>query len=201
MTLTEVKTKLQEKKVEYTIAVLVTLSTLLFGVIWWGWLYGLLARTMVAVPRRVLGAIIGILAIWLIASMTLAVLYARDLKALKIKSKALSSLPVSVGLKQALAQLRAFNDNLPRQGDVEEKFVTEYHGILTRIEKETDHNLDDFRIAADEVDHRFMTIPGGINPSSYSGRRRPSSIGPSQKRYCDREVFLMRLHGVINFLK
>ena len=191
---------LRRNKAPYTLGALGCLLTSLFLVVWRRWLYAFLAQRGQAVPREALGALIGVLIIFLLASVLLAVHYARVLKALQANGEPISGLPVTVGLKQALAQLRAFSDNLPQKGDIEEKFVTEYHGILTRIEKETDHNLDNFRIATDEVDHRDILIPGGIVPS-YSGRRRPSSMGPSVKRYCNREVFLIRLHGVINFLK
>lgn len=222
--LNDVKAKLQEKKVEYTIAVLAALSMLLFGVIWWGWLYGLLARTGAAIPRRVLGAIIGVLAIWLIASLVLTVLYARALKAVKAENKSLAKLPsqlekaqtdnrtltaelnsieaqrnsASLELQQALAHLHSFSENLPNNTDIKEQFVTEYHNILTRIEKESEQDLTTFRVSPNEVRYHETRHPAsrriGRDPFS------PAHVTYSQHRYCDRAVFLTRLHGLIKYL-
>jgi len=175
MTLTELKTKLQEKKLEAMFGLLVVLSTPLFLVIWQGWLYGALARTGAVIPRRVLGATIGILLIWLVASLGLTVLYARALRAAEREKKTLSNLSITPGLKQAHAYLTSLNTNLPKNHPGEHR-IAEYHGVLALIEKETAQNLDRFRIA-----------PGDFVPS-YEGA------------YCEREVFLMRVRGVINLL-
>ena len=176
MTLTELKTKLQEKKLEATFGLLVALSTPLFLVIWQGWLYGALARTGAVIPRRVLGAVIGILLIWLVASLGLTVLYARALRAAEREKKTLSNLPITPGLKQSHAYLTSLNTNLPTNRYPDEHRVAEYHGVLALVEKETAQNLDRFRVA-----------PGDFVPGS-------------EGRYCEREAFLMRVRGVINFL-
>lgn len=175
MTLTELKTKLREKKLEATFGLLVALSTPLFLVIWQGWLYGVLARTGAVIPRRVLGAAIGILLIWFVASLGLTVLYARALKAAE-REKETRNLPITPGLKQAHAYLTSLNTNLPRGIHPDEHRVAEYHGVLALIEKETAQNLDRFRVA-----------PGDFVPDT-------------EGRYCQRDAFLMRVRGVINFL-
>jgi hypothetical protein len=170
--LAELRTHLSKNKVPYVVGALVSISTPLFLVIWRNWLYGLLARNAQAVPREALGATIGVLVIFLVAALALIVLFARDLKVTRTKNANLARLAsqlepvetenltlrrkldslqdqqesITLDLRQALAQLNAFNDNLPRNGDIEEKFVKEYHDILTRIERETEHNLNSFRI-------------------------------------------------------
>ena len=221
--LTELRTHLSKNRVPYIVGALVSISTPLFLVIWRNWLYGVLARNAQAVPREALGAIIGVLIIFLLAALALIVLFARDLRVSETKNETLDRLAAeleqaeienlalktkldglqdqqestTLELKQALAQLHAFNDNLPKNGDIEEKFVREYHDILIRIERETEHNLNAFRIEPNEVDHHVIKIPS---------RRRGSFVFTSpgtklsEKRYCDREVFLMRLHGAMKFL-
>jgi hypothetical protein len=101
-------------------------------------------------------------------------------------------------LQQALAHLYSFSENLPKNSDIEEKFVTEYHDILSRIEKEADHNLNTFRISPNEVAHYVIrNHPKRIGHFSY-GPANPTRL--SEKRYCNRALFLTRLHGVIKFL-
>ena len=110
---------------------------------------------------------------------------------------------INLDLQQALSQLHAFNKNLPTNGDIEAKFVTEYHGIVARIERETGHNLNSFLITSSEIDHHVSHIPARRRGSFVLGEPRytvPASTRYSEKRYCDREVFLMRLHGLIDFL-
>lgn len=86
----EIATTLQKRKAETIIALGGILLTLLVAVIWWGWLYGIAARTGAVIPRRVLGAAIIVLIILLATCVTFAVHYARELRtvhALNIKLK------------------------------------------------------------------------------------------------------------------
>lgn len=216
-----VTTKLAENKAEYTIAVLAALLALLFGVIWYGWLYGVLARTGAVVPRSVLGAIIGVLLIAQLASLLLL----RHLFRENAKLASLASLPGQIETLQKhnkelqnelakdtglqidpdlflpLTQLTSLLDNLPR-GNIQDKYVAEYHLIVTAIEKEAILDLSLFRIPAGET-HRRKT-------GSSTGRRRIGTFSfsdasgsmptYSEHAYCDREVFLMRSQSLIKFL-
>jgi hypothetical protein len=88
MFLTELREHLRKNRATYIVAGLVSLSTSLFLVVWKRWLFEFLARHGQAIPREALGAIIGVLAIWLLASVVLVVMFYRENARLK-KSPAL----------------------------------------------------------------------------------------------------------------
>lgn len=48
-------------------------------------------------------------------------------------------------LTEVLSKLYALRDNLP-EGEVEEKYVDEFHAILTELSSITDYNLSEFYI-------------------------------------------------------
>jgi hypothetical protein len=96
-------------------------------------------------------------------------------------------------LRKALAMLRSIADELPK-GDIEERYVSLYHKTLTDIEGQTDHQLDYFRIPDAELKHRVTSTGRG-----------PRGTGPpentySTARYCDREMFLIKLNGALHYL-
>jgi hypothetical protein len=215
-----VTTKLAENKAEYTIAVLAALLALLFGVIWKVWLYGVLARTGAVVPRSVLGAIIGVLLITQLASLLLL----RYLFQENAKLKPLVNLPDKVealekhneelqnelnqdaGLQidpdlfRALTQLTSLLDNLPK-GSIQEKYVAEYHLIVTAIEREASEDLSQFRIPPGELRRRITSTGNSRRISSFRFSDVPLGTPTySEHAYCDREVFLMRSQALLKFL-
>ena len=221
--LNELLGHLRRNRAPYILGALGLLLTSLFLAVWRSWLFPFLARHGEGVPREALGALIGGLIIFLSASVTLTVIYFRKWKTSETENKTLAHLPkqlekvrednralrmeledieaqrssASVELQQALAHLHSFSENLPRNGDIEEKFVNEYHGILTSIETETSQNLDSFRVKESEVRHHETRHAA----STRIGRQfSPAHTTYSQHRYCDREVFLTRLHGLLKHL-
>lgn len=205
--LTEIPATLRRKRAETIIALVGMILALLVAVIWWGWLHEIVARTGAVIPKRVLGAAITALLILLATSLLFVLHFYRELVKAQAKNKALAESPVEVEpenieLRQSLAHLNAFSENLPTTGHIEEKFVDEYDEILTRLERETGHNLATFRIMPEEIQHRVIQIPARIRGGFVSGEPRrttPASTKLSEKRYCNRNLFTMRLHAAINF--
>jgi hypothetical protein len=70
--------EVEKKKPEYILGGLATLSSLLLGAIFWGWLYGLLARTGAVIPKLILGEVILLLSVWLLAFIFYAFHYKRE---------------------------------------------------------------------------------------------------------------------------
>ncbi|HEY1403219.1 MAG TPA: hypothetical protein VGB05_03765 [Pyrinomonadaceae bacterium] len=226
-TVSQVQTELREKKAQYIIGGLATLILLLFGVIWHGWLYEIFNRTGTVVPRRVLGAFIGILAIGLLTFILLSIRYYRAWKRLLVENRELlarieplSTLPQklqeielenqqlkdliqkpshvleppNVKLRQALARLKSLNDNLPT-GNIQEKYVADYHSILSVIQQETGHDLTCFFISPTELKRHLIS-----SGRPRMGNRFGSEPTYSQVRHCDRPVFLTQLHSAIKFI-
>ena len=98
-----------------------------------------------------------------------------------------------IALRKALAKLRSFTDNLPKGSTVEEKYVAIYHTLLADIAKETDQDLNYFKIPDKELTIRST----GGETDFETGEFRQWY---SEERHCDREIFMMNLNGVLNFL-
>ena len=81
----------------------------------------------------------------------------------------------NVKLVQAAARLEAFSENLPVD-DVDERYVSEYHDILKKLEGETGLDLGDFLVGKHHLEH------------DHRNRLR-----------CDREYFNMKLRGLLKF--
>jgi hypothetical protein len=80
MNIIELWPKLRERKPEAIIALAAVLTTPLFLIVWREWLYGIMARRVESVPPRILGAAVGLLIIWLLASLSFTVLFAFRVK-------------------------------------------------------------------------------------------------------------------------
>ena len=88
----------------------------------------------------------------------------------------------------AWAQLDAFANNLP--SSIEEKHVTEFHGILLLLHEATGEDIAAFNIPNDEVKRRITSI----QRSGFSGK--PGSVTYSTKKYCDRDLMLRKIDAV-----
>lgn len=99
-----------------------------------------------------------------------------------------------IQLRKAVAMLRSFTDNLPPRGNIEDRYVNLYHSLLTDIESETGHDFDFCLIRDDDLKRRVVMTAFddyGENPvHTYSN-----------SRYCDRNMFLIKLHGALNYLR
>jgi hypothetical protein len=80
MSLLELWPKLKERKPEAIIALATILTTPLFLIVWRGWLYEKVAQGVESAPPEILGALVGLLTIWLLASLSFTILFAFRIK-------------------------------------------------------------------------------------------------------------------------
>ena len=99
-------------------------------------------------------------------------------------------------LDKALSLLQSLVDELPN-GDIEEKYVAIYHGLLTDIQNETGHDLSYFSIPPSEVKPRVTSVDFST-PDGHL--RKEGTPTYSTIRYCARARFLIGLKGAINFI-
>jgi len=107
------------------------------------------------------------------------------------------SAPANIKLNQAISRLHSLNTNLPK-GDIEEKYVTDYHSILSVIEKEANYDLTPFKISMAELQHQVTGRRVGPRLSRYDNE---PAVSYSQQRYCDRPVFITQIHGATKFIE
>ncbi len=91
-------------------------------------------------------------------------------------------------LALAYARLEAVRSNLPEGLRVEEKYVTEFHEILSLLEKASDADLTMFRVPEEELRHRVTSANPGAGTVSYSNRK-----------FCERSFLMMKVQGVLSF--
>lgn len=95
---------------------------------------------------------------------------------------------------KAVIKLQSFRQNLP-EGDVEETYVADYHGILDVIHQQSGYSFQDFFIPGVRL-ARYVT---SYHPPSRSNRFQEETRY-SDSRCCDREFFLMQIDAAIMFL-
>jgi hypothetical protein len=98
-----------------------------------------------------------------------------------------------IKLRQALARLKALQEYLPDEDEIEEKYVTDYHALLDTIQAETRQDFSRFRVPERELTRRERVM--GID--FFGGDAR---TGFSPELYCDRPVFLIGLKGAMHFI-
>ena len=98
-----------------------------------------------------------------------------------------------IALRKALATLRSLNDNLPKSSEIEEKYVAMYHSLLADISRETGHDLDYFKVPDNE-----LTIRSHGGETNFETGEFVTWY--SKERYCDREIFLIKFNGALNFV-
>ncbi len=100
-----------------------------------------------------------------------------------------------IKVRQAIARLEVMVDELPKGGQIEEKYVQMYHRALTEIQSEMGEDLSYFTVPESELEHRVTSVRLG-NP--YRGGGRQTNY--SKERFCDRERFLIEIKGAIRFI-
>lgn len=98
-----------------------------------------------------------------------------------------------MALRKALATLRSFKDNLPKDSTIQEKYVSLYESILDDIARETGHDLNYFHIPANELTKR---VSGGEH--NYDTGQWETWY--TDDRQCDRDMFLIKFNGALNFI-
>lgn len=87
-------------------------------------------------------------------------------------------------------RLVALKDNLPTRADVEEKYVREYHSILSDLESEIKTDLSEFKVPESEID-----------PTVVSWNMLSGDTTYSKDRYCDKPILLGKLDSVLSYFK
>jgi hypothetical protein len=95
-----------------------------------------------------------------------------------------------VTINQAYAKLEALKTHLPEGLCVEEKYVREYHEILTVLERETGINLSSFRVPREE-----------IGPKVVSSNRLERTVTYAKGNHCDRSYLLMKIERIMSFFR
>lgn len=90
----------------------------------------------------------------------------------------------------AWAQLGALKSNLPVS--VEEKHVAEFHTILKLLFEATAEDTSVFRIPEEDVKPRLISV---VRASF----RAPGRSTYSDKKFCDRNLFLRRIEAVYTY--
>jgi hypothetical protein len=98
-----------------------------------------------------------------------------------------------IALRKALATLRSLSDNLPKGSTIEEKYVVMYHSLLADIAKQTGQDLDYFKIPDNE-----LTIRSTGGETNFETGEWIQWY--SDERQCDREIFLIKFNGALNFI-
>lgn len=97
-------------------------------------------------------------------------------------------------LPQAIESLEAFKQRLP-EGDIEESLVAAFNGVLKDIQDETKLYVSRYFIPD------ALMEPELIAPRQPRiGNRRGAEPAYSKKRYCDRDMFLTTIDGLIDFI-
>lgn len=78
--LSSVVSHAREHRIGYIVGLLAALTASLFLVIWHAWLYEVLRRNGEAIPRQALGAIIGVLLVFLLASFVYVFYYKQEME-------------------------------------------------------------------------------------------------------------------------
>jgi hypothetical protein len=94
-----------------------------------------------------------------------------------------------IALRKALATLRSFADNLPK-GDIEQKYVNLYHGLLDEIHNETGQDLSYFVVP--DFDMNYRREPTGFDETGEPIHDH------SGARVCENEMFSIKYNGAMN---
>lgn len=93
---------------------------------------------------------------------------------------------------KAISDLKILKDNLP-EGDVEEKFVNEYHSILTAAQNQINESLREHFIPADELKRR-------LGPQQFDDYGKLIEASYSSARYCARNFFMFKIDKAVTHL-
>jgi hypothetical protein len=91
-----------------------------------------------------------------------------------------------------LAKLNAFMQSI--RGPYDEDDVAHFHEIITILEHACGENLSTFKIPADKLKPRVVSV----QRASYSGR--PGHTRYADKKVCDPSYFLAQVQGIANYL-
>jgi hypothetical protein len=90
-------------------------------------------------------------------------------------------------LAKLLARLTALKNNLPKHL-VLRKYADEFNSVLAELEKNSNENLNEFKILTSEIQPRVTSFNMISSSKTYSS-----------ETYCDREFLLMKIDGVLGY--
>ena len=91
-------------------------------------------------------------------------------------------------LAQAYARLQAMKDNLPKNYEVDQKYVQEFHQILDTLQAASGSDLKNFRVPQNE-----------IHPQVSGGNYITGEVHYSGKQVCERNYLAMKIDGDLGF--
>ncbi len=98
---------------------------------------------------------------------------------------------------RSYSRLNALKVNLPKNGwGIDEKYIREYHDMLTVLEGATGMRLEEFRIPDNEL-QRVMT--SYTPPGPYFGGEEKTTY--TNERYCDRDYVLSKLDAILTYFQ
>lgn len=103
----------------------------------------------------------------------------------------------AIKCQRAISTFESFTENLPSNKLIEAKYVEMYHNLLSDIQNEIDEDISYFRVPAEEVKPYVKRRASSYNPRA---RNAEKPVYYTDKSYCDRPMFLIRLNGAIKFL-
>lgn len=122
-----------------------------------------------------------------------------DNKELKEQVRQFTHRPAKAKLAAARTRLQTLNESLPTNSDIEEKYVNEYHSILSVIQQESDVDFAGFFVPSSEINHHETKY--GATRSMGRHRGKPAHSVYSIARYCDRHIFFAKIRGAIKLIE
>ena len=101
-------------------------------------------------------------------------------------------------LRIALALLQGITNKLPKNGDVEEKYVAIYNDAIREVQEQLGHDLSAFLIPETELEHHVTSIK--YYRTIRERQRNVPKRTYSEQRYCDRTRFDIALDGATNVI-
>jgi hypothetical protein len=99
-------------------------------------------------------------------------------------------------INKAMANLNSLRKNLPLSVSINEKYVVMYHDEIDRLKKLGVGNLDDFMVPEKEIQNQITSHAQAIPEID-----QKESLNYSDDRYVEKEIFLSKFDGLINFLQ
>ena len=97
---------------------------------------------------------------------------------------------------RAYSRLVALKQNLPKNYDIHEKYVRDYHEIVDLLARETNSSLDEFKVPESEIQHRVTSSwPSILSIGQKAGKTY------SKDRYCERALLLSKLDALLSYFQ
>ena len=99
-------------------------------------------------------------------------------------------------LIKVYARLTSLKNNLPTGYSIKEKYIKEYHEIISIIEKLMEITLDEFKVPENEIQYEVRSSWPSI-PSL--GQKAGKTY--SKDRYCERAFLMSKLDALLSYFQ